>query len=124
MSKALTLSRALEKAKEQNADVVYSDPRTLLLDLDTDEGEAQYARNLPIVQEYYQVRETLSWTSKSGVHRHVMLEIGQDLSLPDRVLLQAILGSDPKREMLSMIRVAAEPGRDPNTMSMLFRPRA
>lgn len=125
MSEALKLDRALEQAAAQNADVVMSTPYTLLLDLDTVAGEQQFARNLPVVQEYYHVELKDTWPSKSGAgHRHVVLELGQPLPLQDRVLLQAILGSDPKREMLSFIRLKNEPEREPDTMSMLFRPRA
>jgi hypothetical protein len=47
----------------------------------------------------------LTTISKSG-NKHVYLTANRSLSDSERIILQACLGSDPVREVLSMIRIA------------------
>jgi hypothetical protein len=109
--------REMEEAAEK-FDVVQSDATSLLLDLDTPEALAQYQRVLPKLLDNYDVVSTQSWLSKSG-NTHVRIELGREMTLPERLALQAALGSDGVRELLSLRRFhngIAEPSR-------LFRPK-
>lgn len=91
-----------KKAKELNCDVMYGDPHTLLLDIDSDAAWEQFQRQLPIVCEFYNVVDNSYEVlpSKSG-NRHVIVRLDATLPLTERLMLQATLGSDPRRELLS-----------------------
>lgn len=107
----------MEEAAEK-FDVVQSDATSLLLDLDTKEALAQYQRVLPKLFDNYHVVSTESWRSKSG-NTHVRIELGRPMTFPERLALQAALGSDGVRELLSLKRYhngISEPSR-------LFRPK-
>jgi hypothetical protein len=98
---------AEKKAKEANCGIVYADDTTLQLDLDGDEA----------ITKHYEVRNLLedlgfpidlasetAWNSKGGRGLHVQLKLTRPLPAKDRILLQALLGSDIKREALSLVR--------------------
>ena len=108
---------AIAKAVSDGFEVVPSDDRTLLLDLDDKSAEAEYERMLPIVQQHLPLVETGRWNSKSG-GLHVKLNIGEALPAADRLLLQACLGSDGTREFLSLLRVH----QGYQNPSLLFKP--
>jgi hypothetical protein len=111
------LALDMDEANER-FDVVRSSPTTLLLDLDTPEAIEQFYRVLPKVAEHFGVERREEWKSKSGKqHVRVFLDAPQPLAV--RLALQAALGSDGIREVLSLKRMAngcEEP-------SLLFRPR-
>lgn len=68
--------------------------------------------------DYFPVESAEAWRSHGG-NTHIVLTMTQELSPEARIAIQAILGSDPIRELLSLARV--ENGcRDPIA---LFRPR-
>lgn len=106
------------KNAADNFDVVRSTPTTLLLDLDTPAARVQFERVFPKVLEHFEVVGSQSWLSKSG-NTHMLITLAAPLELPARLALQAALGSDGVREVLSLKRMAngcEEP-------SLLFRPR-
>lgn len=47
---------------------------------------------------------TVSPSKSGGDRRHVVVEMGMELSEEVRIGLQAVLGSDPMREMISLVR--------------------
>lgn len=115
---ATRLAADIEAAR-QDFEVIQSDVMTLLLDLDTPEALAQYMRVLPKVMEHYNVVSTTSWLSKSG-NTHIQIRLGEALDLSERIALQAALGSDGVKEVLSLRRMqngCVEP-------CLLFKPRA
>ena len=61
--------------------------------------------------ERYSVSRAEGWRSKGG-NSHVLLTLspGYELSIRDRITLQAMLGSDPIRELLNLRRVDAAMG--------------
>jgi hypothetical protein len=94
-----------EAAKELGLVVVESNSTTLLLDIDSKTAYRQTERlleslnkNLPDL--VHSVHQT---TSKSG-NLHIYIKLNEPLPLETRLLLQAALGSDPMRELLSYIR--------------------
>jgi hypothetical protein len=54
-----------------------------------------------------------------GGNRHIILRVGMQISDLERVLLQAVLGSDPQREVLAWIRIR----QGIPYPSSLFKPR-
>ncbi len=101
---------ALEKSPEVEADelglnVVYPEDDQLLLDIDSDEDAAWLEKMLDVLRENgVELRVEKTTTSKSGNH-HVYIRIDRDLTPIERVALQACLGSDRKRELLSTLRI-------------------
>lgn len=102
-------------AKSNNWDIVYPAGNQLLIDIDSEENLDLFYRRLEWFKDYYftycgssdkdiLVEETPSMSNKNG-HRHVKVTIigYRDLSVPERIALQACLGSDLKREMLSIL---------------------
>ena len=97
--------------------IVRGNDNTLLLDLDTAQGAAQYSQMYEMVDSKFGVLSSETWKSKSG-HTHVKLLIRESLPAASRIALQAVLGSDPKRETFGVYKLTKgvpEP-------SLLFRP--
>jgi hypothetical protein len=80
-----------------------AEPDELQIDLDTPEQEEQYRRMLPHVEDVYDVTDVIESESKSG-NKHVRIYTAYPLSVEERIALQAILGSDPKKELCSLRR--------------------
>jgi len=111
------IEKAIEKGKSLGFTVIQSTRSTLLLDLDTPESVAQFNDVLPLVKEFLKVKEVLSWESEHG-NQHRLIYLDDDLHVLTRIALQAVLGSDPKREVFAIERIKAgitEP-------SLLFQP--
>lgn len=107
----------MEQAKKEGFEVIQSTADYLLLDLDTPEQFAQFEKMLPEVKKHFPCNISDRWYSKSG-NRHVVVQLEAPLSFYQRLVLQAVLGSDPTREMLSLVRIKngiSEP-------SCLFKP--
>lgn len=68
--------------------------------------------------DYLPIESAEAWKSHGG-NTHVVLTLLQDLTPQARIALQAVLGSDPIRELLSLVRVEND-CQDPIA---LFRPR-
>lgn len=68
--------------------------------------------------DYFPIESAEAWRSHGG-NTHIVLTLTRELSPEARIALQAILGSDPVRELLNLARVENE-RQDPIT---LFRPR-
>ena len=84
-------------------------PRVLLLDLDDAEALSIYEARREFVKSLFPFAEKARWTSKSGVGTHVVLELQHPgLAPTERLLLQAVLGSDYKRETLGLRRLQGE----------------
>lgn len=115
MSKNDQISKR-EQAKTDGFTVVNPAPDVLLLDLDSDAQEAQYNAMLPFVAAYLEgTKERERWRSKSGKHWHVVVQLPFGIDMASRIALQAALGSDPKREILSIALL--------HSPSCLFRPQ-
>lgn len=108
---------AYEKAAELKLNVVESSDKVLFIDLDSAEAETHFKAQLLVLQENCPkiVKDYIYTTSKGG-NTHVYMRLTKSLSLTHRIGLQAALGSDPKREILSF---AAAFNNEP-TVSVLF----
>ncbi len=83
-------------------------PTQLFLDLDTKKAQAYFWDTaLTLLGELYPKTRVLKyWISKSGVGQHVIVTLGRSVPVKERITLQAVCGSDPKRELLALVRVA------------------
>lgn len=97
--------------------IVRGNENTLLLDLDTSAGLEQFHRMYEMVDSKFKILSSETWKSKSG-HSHVKLLIREALSAAQRIALQAVLGSDPKRETFGVYKLT----KGVEEPSILFRP--
>jgi hypothetical protein len=108
------------------ADVYRSDDLHLLLDFDvpfaTDYAKRHIYGNQDVwqyIEDYVGIEDREYWSSKSG-NTHCYVTLKQPVAAAERIALQSCLGSDPKREALSVLRLLnsiEEP-------SLLFKPKA
>jgi hypothetical protein len=97
-----------ETAKAQGVDIVLPGPRELFLDIDDDESMAHYEAMLAFCTNdpLFPMRE-IKRTVSPGANWHVYVEVfsKEPLDPMTRIALQAALGSDRKRELLSALRI-------------------
>ena len=108
-------------AEHQGLDVFWSDDSHLLIDLDSPDTIA-FDNQFDMLLDTHPYPELFGdpqvFHSKSG-NIHIVIKLNGTLSLTERLALQAFLGSDIKRELLSyvgMLHGQANP-------SVLFRPK-
>jgi hypothetical protein len=98
-------ARALHEAEENNLIVVFPSESELQLDLDTEHAFNIYLALKPIIEKYYGIKGEKVAPSRSGLpKRHVTVTLYTRLTSYERIALQAILGSDRVRELLSAIQ--------------------
>lgn len=88
-----------------HCEIISGSRTVLLLDLDDLSSYMTFVSNFPLVASYYLVKSVEEWRSKSN---NIHIRITLDTELPNdmmRVLLQALLGSDLKREAITMARI-------------------
>lgn len=98
---------AQAKADKYNCQILNANDFTLQLDLDTEEAWEAFPGRLGMLEERGLIPEDYridTWFSKSGNH-HVAIYLADPLPVERRILLQALLGSDLKREALNLSRV-------------------
>lgn len=106
-------------AAKKNCDLVVTDECTLLVDLDTDQSQKVFERNVPILRQQYQIESVEKYAS-SGGNQHAIIRLAAPvLDITERLLLQAALGSDPTRELLGLYLHKA----GHSVVSVLFRPK-
>jgi hypothetical protein len=120
---ATTQAQAMEQAEAEGLEVIHGDSQTLLIDLDDAESIRYYNEQLPSIKKELEARgnkltKKQSYTSKSGVGRHVILKLKHPLPLEQRLIIQACLGSDRVKEFLSLMRFV---DGDPEPC-LLFKP--
>ena len=98
-----TGQESVEYARRVRLDVYPAEENELQLDLDTPEQEDKYREMLPKVADVYTVDSIIETPSKSG-KLHARIYLAYPLSVEERIALQAILGSDPKKELCSLQR--------------------
>lgn len=120
-----TSDKAFEKARDLGLDVVLPDDYTLQLDLDVPyNGNSEHAygpdfvTKLNAVYINFGVEESKFTISKSG-RTHCFIRLCERITPTERIALQAALGSDGLREILSLKRVQ----RGDLTPTLLFEVR-
>lgn len=97
----------VERSKSEGLEVLFPGEGELLIDLDSEEALTTFkdlwkilCKNAEeIINGPYEI-----WRSKGEVGYHVRINLFENLGVERRILFQAVLGSDPKRELLSLIR--------------------
>lgn len=100
---------AIAQAWINNLVVVYPKPNQLFLDIDDDEALAKFDKVSSLLAAKYGggYHHTITPSRSGGTHRHVTITLEKDVTPMERITLQAILGSDPLRELLSLDRLKA-----------------
>lgn len=100
--------KAFEKAAANGWVVVKPKPNEVQIDIDRLEDLAVYTNNLSILKESAPdlVKKEETHVSPSGEpgHFHITLTLAQKITPVERIAIQAALGSDRKRELLSYLR--------------------
>jgi hypothetical protein len=119
-------SQDLEDAEASGLTVVYADLNTLQLDIDSIEDYAHYLKNTHrlIQLGYFKSTDELTlateeWRSRNGKW-HVQIHLRSNIETEERIMLQALLGSDRVREFCNLRRYRA--GVPSNECIRLFRP--
>lgn len=106
-SSSLTLAAAEDDAKAKGLVVKTPARDELFVDIDSDADFEVFAKHLKILGRFVAVRSyTVSPSNSGGERRHVVVRLSRDVvDDSERVLLQAVLGSDRLRELLSWERI-------------------
>ena len=95
-----------KRADERNLDIKYPKANELFVDID---NARDFARFKTLVEMLGRVEDVRSWvdtpSASGGQHRHVVVTLGRNITEFERIALQAMLGSDLKREVLSYERL-------------------
>ena len=116
----LGFDQALKLAQEKNCTIELADDVTLQLDIDSEAAFQTFVEQIDRFNRLGIARWN-GWTcrrSASG-NRHITVALTDPLPATTRILLQACLGSDRTRELLSFARVLKG---EPNPI-LLFRPK-
>jgi hypothetical protein len=86
--------------KDNDVKVVLPEPRQLQLDIDSPKLPEGYTEQFHILNQINPVLKEHRTTSKSG-NLHVYIDLMNDITPVERVMFQACMGSDIKRELLT-----------------------
>lgn len=114
---------AFEKAKANDLVVVEPEAHQLQIDIDDSRAYEIFSKNQAAVNEHFGIVGIEEHASKSGGDRkHVTVTLAKPvMSNMERILLQACLGSDGVRELLSYVQVL---NRDPHPILFLEKQNA
>lgn len=105
---AVASDYAYQTAEERGLSVVLPKPTELFIDIDNETDNISFMELFPMFQESNpDARIVRISPSSSGesFHFHVVVDLGFTVDDRDRVLLQAALGSERKRELLAWKRI-------------------
>ncbi len=107
------------EAAEKGWDVVLPGDNELQIDIDDEESLDVYDEMVDVLEStgYYIVNERR--TPSKGGNTHITVKVvghGLTISPLERVALQAMLGSDRKRELLSLLRIWKPEANRPPTL--------
>jgi hypothetical protein len=116
----LNSSEMMAFAAAHDMDIFFPEPRQLFMDIDTVQQFETFTKNSEILMHKGKV-EWKEYPSKTadGIHKHIVVETATEWDASSRILMQACLGSDPTRELLSYMRLLE---KDPHP-TMLARPK-
>ncbi len=115
---AQSVDMAYKKAEELNLDVVVPDEYTLQLDYDNGIPD-NFNSLLCIIGVNFSFGDLVppyKETVSKGGKIHIYVTLKEPITNAERIALQAALGSDPKREILSLARLR----RGETTPTLLF----
>lgn len=112
-----SIFEAIRNAEKSGFEIITDKEYSILLDLDNDESLAHYESIKKIAEDKFAYIEVNRWKSKDG-GTHIVGNVSEVYSKTERLLIQACLGSDRKRELLALYRLVIEC----DIISVLFRP--
>lgn len=119
---ASTPAQAKEQADDRGLEIRYPKPNELFVDIDNARDFTRFKDLVVMLDRMDRVKGWQDTPSASGgQHRHVVVTMQRDVTAFERIALQAMLGSDLKREMLSYERLAT--GSNPHP-TVFFEPKA
>jgi hypothetical protein len=97
-------------------------PNQLFIDLDSEDAAARFRSLVEMYQRLCEPCEWIATPSKSPGHYHAVVTLVRHVeSEEQRITLQAILGSDQKREMMGLARIRA--GSEDDAITVFFEPK-
>jgi len=101
------MEAAKAAAAAKNCKVVLPKPRELFVDIDSAQQKATFERQWPVFLQQFPKAKYDIFQSPSGEidHFHIYVTIDRAVGEQERILLQALLGSNPMREILSWRRL-------------------
>ena len=101
--KVMTMAEIELEAVGLNCSVVVAQPNQLQFDLDTPEAFEtwQFVYGVKFCNRFKTSLPFEEWASKSG-HRHIVVTWPTDLTVPERIALQVMGGSDVGREFAAL----------------------
>lgn len=112
MSEFLNNEKAFQFAEDRGLEIYVPNNYTLTLDLDGGSQYEEYKRRIATFRRFFDVCAIEETVSKSG-NTHVIISLMDAMTTPERIAAQAILASDWKREMFSLVRRTNAIGPDP-----------
>lgn len=108
-----TTKTAIARAKKDGLRVVYPGPKELQVDIDSEKNLATFYDHLAILRKYLDIEKVVVTPSLSGEegHWHITVSCTRYFNVPERICLQALLGSDLKREVLGFIMMKNGEGK-------------
>jgi hypothetical protein len=97
---------AIKWAAENGLVVVLPDNNQLLIDIDSHSDLEVFNRNRDIIDQVYGISDVMPRVSRSG-NTHLTVTLRTPISPLERIALQAVLGSDRRRESHSLRRLMA-----------------
>jgi hypothetical protein len=98
-----TSKEAIVWGHDHDLDVLFPTDHELFLDIDTADDRATFERNRDLIDAAYGIEKVVQTYSRSG-HCHLFITLREPVSVIERIALQAVLGSDRRREAHSMRR--------------------
>ena len=105
---SLTHEESLAAAAKQGLAVITPKANELFVDIDSDASFEAFTTMVAKLAEFEPGTQWQCAPSKSGLpKRHAVVTLTREVGDIERIALQAILASDPLRELLSYVRVRA-----------------
>lgn len=101
-----TNQAALNYARDNGLTVIVPARNEVMIDIDSDASLAIFENNLPLVERRYTVLDKKIMPSRNKAEgKHIRLLFDRDITDHERIALQAVLGSDLRREAYSLLRI-------------------
>lgn len=117
-SKGISSQLAYDLALNNDCEVVTPSDLELQIDCDTKSDFSLFKRQVKRLTEFSDIIHTWTDVKSRNGNVHVLVTLRRPLPVVERIMLQACLGSDRTREILSYARVLQG---DPNPV-LLLRP--
>lgn len=95
-------------AKEKDLELIFPKPSELFIDIDAEEDLRLVDRGMAALTRMYAdariIRHSPSPSGRKG-HYHVVIDVGEPLKEKDRLILQAVCGTDPKASLCGLAQL-------------------